>query len=105
MDYSRRPIGEVLRGPLLHTPQGVACLVFSALSIVGALAYLAFPQIANWPPFRFKEVLFAWPLIVFITFVRFSYNDDFAPSLNATLMVVLTGAFPFFGAYIYDAVA
>ena len=105
MDYTRAPLSEVIRGPLVRTPQGIACVALSILTILGGLACLAFPQLGTWPPFRFGGFLLIWPLVLFMTFVRFSYNDDFAPSPNATAMVVITGVFPFVGAYIYDIVA
>ena len=68
MDYRGQPVTALLRGPLLHTPQGIAVLAFSALYLLLAALY-AFADLAPRPGWRAASIIglcLAWPIILFL---------------------------------------
>jgi hypothetical protein len=81
MAYDHRPVTDLLRGPLLHTPQGwvvVATTVFYAgLALAGAYFGVS-PSLAKSPS-AFFVVCVAWPMITFLFFVR-SSSPNFGAS-------------------------
>jgi hypothetical protein len=71
MDYGNRPVTELLRGPLLHTPQGRVVLATASFYAVAALLSWLFgvnPLFANSS--AFFVVCLAWPFITFLYFGR-----------------------------------
>lgn len=82
MDYDRLPVAQLLRGPLLHTPQGWVVLasvaLYAGLALLAALLGVS-PTLAKTPG-AFFVVCLSWPLITFLMYVRSN-----APSFNASL--------------------
>lgn len=95
LDYGRLPVTALLRGPLLHTPQGLA-VVACAVSYLGAAGVVWLFQL---PPLigRTREVFFMlcvlWPCIVFLMFIRHS-RPDFRSSWGTAAWVAIYGALP-----------
>lgn len=95
MDYGKLPVTELLRGPLLHTPQGLVV-------VICAIAYLSSAGIV-WlfqlpPPIgKTREIFFivciSWPFIVFLMFVRDS-TADFRSSWATATWVAIYGSLP-----------
>lgn len=103
MDYGRLPVTDLLRGPLLHTPQGRAVL-FWAIAYLSAAAVVWLFQLP--PPIgKTREVFIAlcvvWPFIVFLMFIRHS-TSDFRSSWPTAAWVAFYGALPV-AFRIYDA--
>lgn len=95
MDYGRLPVTDLLRGPLLHTPQGVA-VVFCAIAYLSAAGVVWLFELP--PPIgRTLEVFFmlcvSWPFIVFLMFIRHS-TPDFRSSWATAVWVAFYGALP-----------
>jgi hypothetical protein len=72
MDYTREPVSSLLRGPLIHTPQGIV-VVFSSILYLMAAALFSFTDIT--PPFGYssaKTVVFCigWPVIMFMLYIK-----------------------------------
>jgi len=106
MDYAHLPVSAVLRGPLLHTPQGILCVIFCVLEFVTGIAYFLVPaEIAAWPLFRGGPALLIWPVALFGGFCRVSYHDDFKPSILASIVIAVAGALPLAGPYVLQSVA
>jgi hypothetical protein len=81
MDYSGQPVAALLRGPLLHTPQGIAVLVFSAIYLLLA-ALFAFADLSPPPGWRAASIIslcLFWPILLFLLFVKHG-EPSFAPS-------------------------
>ena len=83
MDYGKSSISELIRGPLVRTPQG---LVFLSFSLGYLLCGLAFLWAGMQPPlpFRNRDVAatccFVWPFMLFILFLKGGLADSFVPS-------------------------
>lgn len=95
MNYARLPITALLRGPLLHTPQGCVVLVyFVAYTIAAALVwFLQLPPPIGKTPEVFLTICLAWPFIVFLMFVR-DGSPTFVASWPAAAWLILCGALP-----------
>ena len=72
MDYTRSPVMDLLKGPLLFTPQG-----WVVLAICGACwSWAAFSWLTDSPVVIGQDaskglvMLLAWPLLVFLFYVR-----------------------------------
>lgn len=101
LDYGRLPVSALLRGPLLHTPQGLA-VVFWTVAYLAAAGVVWLFHLS--PPFgKTLEVFFAiclvWPFVVFLTFIRDS-KADFRSSWVTAAWVAFHGALPLFSAAI-----
>ncbi|MBC9248960.1 hypothetical protein A9179_01600 [Pseudomonas alcaligenes] len=95
MNFSQQPISTILKGPLLSTPQGIACILFSAVAIITGTLYLLLPASLSSHKFLgFGGAIFIWPVLLFVIFVKHSMND-FRPSWWATAMVSFYGLIPF----------
>ena len=105
MNYSREAVTVLLRGPLLHTPQGLACVTFSALAVlVGLVYFLVPPTIATWPLFRLGPVLFIWPIVLFVSFCWLGDGGEFKPSYIGTVLLSVVGLAPFVAPYVRNFV-
>jgi hypothetical protein len=95
VDYGKLPVTDLLRGPLLHTPQGLIVVVY-ALVYLGAGAVVWLLQLP--PPIGktlevFLTLCLLWPFIVFLMFVRHS-NPAFNPSWTTASWIAVYGALP-----------
>jgi hypothetical protein len=104
-DYGRLPVTELLRGPLLHTPQGLAVIGCSIAWLCAAGVVWLF----QWPPpiGRSREVFYVlcvlWPFILFVLFIRHS-TSDFRSSWGTAAWIAFYGALPVLFR-LYDAVS
>jgi hypothetical protein len=105
MDYNRRPVTELLRGPLLHTPQGWVVIATGLIYAVAALLGLVFgvnPLFAKTSS-TFFVLCVGWPFITFLYFVR-SSAPHFAPSkvraVELAITAILPLGFAFWNAYV-----
>lgn len=95
MSYSDQPIGALLKGPLLTTPQGHVVLI-SFLSYLVLVAFFAVGLLA--PPLG-KSIgsvvvtCLAWPFIVFLMFVKHGL-PSFRPSSSGTLFLAAAALMP-----------
>jgi hypothetical protein len=95
MGYDRRPVVDLLRGPLLHTPQGWVVLASGILYGLVALAgaYLGVsPSIAQSPG-AFFAICVSWPLITFLFYVR-SSSPHFKASVSQAVRVAVAALAP-----------
>jgi hypothetical protein len=95
LDHGSRPVGDLLRGPLLHTPQGIALLIV-ALSYWLAAAALALDWVSLPPALAFESPALAcavWPLLMFLMFVRHG-SPAFEPSWGETAWMIVYAAIP-----------
>lgn len=94
-------IGALFRGPVLHTPEGLALLFGSAISLLFAiLAWLA-PSIVALTPSRssINITLFClWPILLLVIYIKFC-APDFRPSIYTSLVMLSATCFPFYLAY------
>ena len=95
MNYDRRPVTDLLRGPLLHTPQGWVVLASVALYALIALvgAYLGVSPLVAKSPSPFFFMCLIWPAITFLFYVR-SSHPNFDASLSRALHVAIAALAP-----------
>ena len=84
MDYTHAPVGKLLSGPLLKTPQGWVC-IGTSIAYLGAALFFSLTEAD--PPFGWTSgktsTLFAvWPMLLFLYFIRDNI-PDFSPSWTA----------------------
>lgn len=74
MDYEKAPVTDLIRGPLLHTPQGWVVLASVALYALLALAVWLFgvSSALGKTPGVALALCFFWPLINFLMYVRWN---------------------------------
>ena len=95
MDYSHRPVSELLRGPLLHTPQGLVVVASALLYALAAFVALIL-GVGSWlikSPAAYFVICFAWPFLTFLYFAR-SSAPGFAPSKARTFEVAVAALLP-----------
>jgi hypothetical protein len=88
-------VGAFIRGPLVHTQQGIVVLVFSALYLVAAFLF-AFADVAPPSPWRQANAVglsLVWPFILVLLFVRSGY-PDFSPSWRSALWLTACAITP-----------
>lgn len=95
MSFDRRPVMDLLRGPLLHTPQGWVVLASGVLYLVVALAgaYLGVSSSVAKSPGAFFTICVAWPAITFLFFVR-SSSPHFRASVAQAVHVAVAALAP-----------
>ena len=98
MNNAGLSVGAFIRGPLVHTPQGIVVLAFSVLYFVIA-AMLAFGFIAPpspWLPANLLGLCLTWPFILVLLFIRSDF-PVFSPSWGSAawlgVCAVAPGAF------------
>ncbi|WP_310568189.1 hypothetical protein [Hydrogenophaga sp.] len=96
MNFDHRPITELLRGPVLHTPQGWVVLATGAL--YARLALLTHtigtsPSLGKTSS-EIVVVCAFWPLIPFLMFVRTS-GPEFRPSVATATYLAAAAVAPF----------
>jgi hypothetical protein len=95
MGYDRRPVMDLLRGPLLHTPQGWVVLASGILYGLVALAgaYLGVSLSIAQSPGAFFAICVSWPLITFLFYVR-SSSPHFKASVSQAVRVAVAALAP-----------
>ena len=95
MNYPQLPLSALLRGPVLHTPQGMVLLVASTVYVlVGLLSFaigekVATPSVAE----KFGVWCLLVPLVLFVLFVRMN-GPKFQPSKANAAWGTLLAALP-----------
>ncbi|MDQ8022922.1 MAG: hypothetical protein REI94_13875 [Moraxellaceae bacterium] len=92
MDYFHSPVSRLLKGPLLHTPQGMVVLATGAVGLAGAIAWGLFelgPALGKSAG-QLTVMCLGWPIIIFLLFVK-NGAPGFHPSWRQT-MYLLVGA-------------
>ena len=88
-DYSNQPVRALLCGPLLHTPQGLAVIAFSAVYILFA-ALFAFTALAPPPGWRSSgnaiALCLSWPFVLLLVFMSRS-QTAFSASWGETAWI------------------
>jgi hypothetical protein len=93
LDYGRRPVGDLLRGPLLHTPQGIVLVIVAGVYWVAAMLFWS-GVLAPVPSVESPALVCAlWPLLMFVMFVYHS-SPGFAPSWWETGWTVVYALLP-----------
>lgn len=91
MNYSNQPIGALLRGPLLKTPQGqivlITLLCYCALAALIALDVVA-PPLGKTVGSAVVTCV-AWPLIVFLFFVKQGAPDFRSSFWDAVTLIAV----------------
>lgn len=102
MDWSRQPISKVIRGPMLHTTEGLLLIIGSFVSLLFAfLAWLQPNLIHLWHRSSTlgEVVLFGtWPIILLVIFVALG-SPNFRPNWFTTLFMLCAVSFPFYLVY------
>lgn len=97
MSYANRPITDLLRGPLLHTPQGLAVLIVGAVYLV-LLPFVYVDAISIFGKATGAGIVIClfWPFITFLYFLRagISTTPDFKPSILEALWLLFIGMLP-----------
>ncbi len=97
MSYANRSITSLLRGPLLHTPQGLVVLVVLAVHLAllpfvhtGSISLLGKSSTTG------MVICLSWPLITCLYFIRegVSTTPEFKPSVPRALWILLIGMAP-----------
>ena len=95
MSYDRRPVMDLLRGPLLHSPQGwvvlASAVLYALLALAGALLGVS-PLFAKSPGAFFSICAF-WPFITFLFYVRCG-SPTFSPSVSQAAHVAVAALAP-----------
>ena len=103
VDSNKRPFYWFFYGPLLRTPQGLACALSCVATLAAATLYVAMPSSA--PILGFRLVLLIWPIVVMAAFVALGYTNGFRPSFIHAALIGVVGAAPFVTPYLYAATA
>jgi hypothetical protein len=86
MDYTHQPVSSLLRGPMLHTPQGWVVLASIGAYLILALLFwlgaIGLPLGKNLG--SVVVVCLFWPFITFLLFVKHNISD-FSPSWRSCL--------------------
>ena len=103
MSYANKPVMNLLRGPLLHTPQGWSAIAATVLYAFIAIAVM-FGVVA--PPLgkdldSVLVICATWPLITFLIFVKHSL-PDFLPSRGKAIFVCICAVTPIAYVAIYS---
>ena len=90
MTYANQTISHLLRGPLLHIPQG--WVVLAATGVYFTLALLCLGSVVAPPPGKDLSsvlvVCFSWPFVTFLIFVKHNL-PDFVPSWSRASFVAI----------------
>ncbi len=102
MSYANQPVSELLKGPLLHTPQGWVVLISTGVYLVLAgllwLGFIAPPAGKNIEA-SIVACIF-WPLITFLFFVKTNL-PNFSASWGKAFFVAISAFAPIAYACIY----
>ena len=95
MDYGALPVTALIRGPLLHTPQGLVVLAASALYLIAAtlIAVGLLPAPFRWPTWSTVGLFVFWPFVMFLLFVKWN-QPDFRASWPAAVWLLLCALAP-----------
>ena len=96
MNYSNQPVTELIRGPLLHTPQG--WVVVATVGVYTLLALL-FGVLDLTPPLgktvdTFVTICLFWPFIVFLVFAKDGLASSFDPSWCQAAFLMICAVMP-----------
>ena len=96
MDYTRQSISKLLRGPMLHTPQGIALLMSIAVYLCCAILFAFFDVTPpfGWSTDKSIAVFIAWPILLFMLFIKQNL-PVFAPSWPKTIWQTFYAIAPF----------
>jgi hypothetical protein len=95
VDYGRLPVSALLRGPLLHTPQGLVVLAWTGAYLLAALVAYLYGWTFWQGKFKlgFIALCFAWPALIFVMFIR-DNRWEFERSWRKATWLVIYGALP-----------
>jgi hypothetical protein len=95
------PLGALVRGPVLHTLEGLVFVCGSAISLLYAVLASSAPSMVALNPARasINSTLFClWPILLFVVYVKFC-GPHFRQSLYSSLVLLCAAGFPFYLAY------
>jgi hypothetical protein len=91
-------VGAFIRGPLIHTQQGIVVVVFSVLYLIAASLF-AFSGVTPPSPWRQVNAIglcLVWPFVIVLAFIRTDF-PAFSPSWRSALWLsvwaIAPGAF------------
>jgi hypothetical protein len=95
MDYTTASVGSLLRGPLLHTPQGWICVVTLITYIVVAIAVVLFGASAPFAKTTSAALVLCatWPFITLLFWIKGS-QPSFASSWAKAVWLLVVGVAP-----------
>lgn len=94
-DYVRGPVSDIFSGPLLETPQGIVCVLFSVLNFdLGVISLSGPANVTKAPLFSAGVALILWPIVMFLGFIRVGRHDNFARSYTAAAVLAIVGLMP-----------
>jgi hypothetical protein len=98
MDYTRASILSLLRGPLLFTPQGWVVLATALISwlLLADARLSSQPLVFHQLSERGAALLGAWPILVFLFYVRLCMPHFRSSKLQALLLMASALALPLF---------
>jgi hypothetical protein len=95
------PLSEFIRGPLLHTPEGIIVILGGATSCLFALLAGFAPAWIGLAPERSASnaTLFGlWPILLFVLYVKWS-APHFQPSIYTRIVLLIWAGIPIYLAY------
>ena len=95
------PFWNFVRGPILHTPEGLIFLAGSILAIIFALFSYYLPAWVGLTTERsaINATAFGlWPIVDFVSYIKFC-APDFRPSIFSCLLLLTVVLMPFYSAY------
>lgn len=95
LGWNGESIGTLFRGPILHTPQGIVVLFFFMAYLLCAflVGVLGVAPPFGWPIGKTVALCIAWPIILFLYFVR-DNQPSFEASLSAASWQFFYGVIP-----------
>lgn len=98
MSFSWRPIGDIVRGPLIDSPQGRVVIVVAVIYVI-LIGWIGLDM--GLPFGKSKDgsiaICILWPIVTFLYFLRegLSTTPEFKPSVLGTIWILIVGFAPF----------
>lgn len=90
-----------VRGPILHTPEGLIFLAGSIIAIIFAILSYSMPTWVGLTSERsaINTTAFGlWPIVDFVSYIKFC-APDFRPRIFSSLLMATVVLMPFYSAY------